>query len=112
MHNSTHADSPAHVIPESPFTHELPIQNYFGEAVCLDIPKGKWELITIEEIDEATYFEGESLRTVEQLPAGAWGVGYRPMTNAPYFYKIGDYKTSHGKIYGDAGHYWIHYGLS
>lgn len=53
MHNSTHADSPAHVIPESPFTHELPIQNYFGEAVCLDIPKGKWELITVEEIEEA-----------------------------------------------------------
>ena len=45
MHNSTHADSPSHVIPESPFTHELPIQNYFGEAVCLDIPKKKWELI-------------------------------------------------------------------
>lgn len=53
MHNSTHADSPAHVIPESPFTHELPIQNYFGEAVCLDIPKGKWELITVEDIEEA-----------------------------------------------------------
>ena len=52
MHNSTHADSPAHVIPESPFTHELPIQNYFGEAVCLDIPKGKWELITVEEYEE------------------------------------------------------------
>ena len=33
MHNSTHADSPSHVIPESPFTHELPIENYFGEAV-------------------------------------------------------------------------------
>ena len=23
MHNSTHADSPSHVIPESPYTHEL-----------------------------------------------------------------------------------------
>ena len=53
MHNSTHADSPSHVIPESPFTHELPIQNYFGEAVCLDIPKKKWELITVEDIEEA-----------------------------------------------------------
>ena len=53
MHNSTHADSPAHVIPESPYTHELPIQNYFGEAVCLDIPKGKWELITVEDIENA-----------------------------------------------------------
>ena len=65
--------------------------------------------------NEATYFEGESLKTVDQLPAGAWGVGYRPMTNAPYFYMIGDYKTSHGKIYGDAEsfakHVWESYDI-
>jgi len=51
--------------------------------------------------NEATYFEGESIKTVDQLPLGVWGIGYRPMTNAPYFYKMNDYKTSHGKIYGD-----------
>ncbi|MDB7873350.1 cyclase family protein, partial [Flavonifractor plautii] len=44
MHNSTHADSPSHVIPESPYTHELPLENYYGPAVCLDIPKKHWEL--------------------------------------------------------------------
>ena len=53
MHNSTHADSPSHVIPEAPYTHELPLENYYGEAVCLDIPKKHWELITIEDIDNA-----------------------------------------------------------
>ena len=53
MHNSTHADSPSHVIPESPYTHELPLENYYGEAVCLDIPKSHWQLITPEEIEEA-----------------------------------------------------------
>lgn len=52
--------------------------------------------------NEASYFEGEDLRTVEQLPSGAWGIGYKPMTNAPYFYRINDYKTGHGKIYGDS----------
>ena len=65
--------------------------------------------------NEATYFEGESLRTVDQLPAGAWGIGYRPVTNAPYFYKMEDYKTSHGKIYGDAEsfakHVWESYDI-
>ena len=50
--------------------------------------------------NEATYFEGDLIKTVEQLPAGVWGIGYRPMTNAPFFYKMEDYKTSHGKIYG------------
>lgn len=58
--------------------------------------------------NEATYFEGEALKTVDQLPAGAWGIGYRPMTNAPYFYKMEDYKTSHGKIYGDAENFAKH----
>ena len=58
--------------------------------------------------NEATYFEGEALKTVEQLPVGAWGIGYRPMTNAPYFYKMEDYKTSHGKIYGDAENFAKH----
>ena len=53
MHNSTHADSPSHVIPESPYTHELPLENYYGPAVCLDIPKKHWELITVEDIEKA-----------------------------------------------------------
>lgn len=39
--------------------------------------------------NEATYFEGEALKTVEQLPAGAWGIGYRPMTNAPILLQDG-----------------------
>ena len=53
MHNSTHADSPSHVIPESPYTHELPLEKYYGPAVCLDIPKKHWELITVEDIEKA-----------------------------------------------------------
>ena len=53
MHNSTHADSPSHVIPETPYTHELPLENYYGPAVCLDIPKKHWELITVEDIEKA-----------------------------------------------------------
>ena len=53
MHNSTHADSPSHVIPEGAFTHELPLENYYGPAVCLDIPKKHWELITVEDIEKA-----------------------------------------------------------
>ncbi|MFQ7855899.1 MAG: cyclase family protein [Flavonifractor plautii] len=44
---------PSHVIPESPYTHELPLENYYGPAVCLDIPKKHWELITVEDIEKA-----------------------------------------------------------
>jgi hypothetical protein len=38
---------------------------------------------------------------MEQLPAGVWGIGYKPMIGTPYFYKM-DYHTEHGKIYGKA----------
>lgn len=54
MHVSTHADSPAHVIAGTKYTHEIPLESYYGEGVVLDIPKGKWELITAEDLDKAS----------------------------------------------------------
>lgn len=53
MHVTTHADSPAHVIEGAKYTHEIPLDKYYGEAVCLDIPKDKWGLITAEDLDKA-----------------------------------------------------------
>lgn len=53
MHCTTHADSPAHVIEGKKFTHEIPLESYYGEGVVLDIPKGKWELITAADLEEA-----------------------------------------------------------
>lgn len=35
------------------YTHEIPLSSYCGTGVCLDIPKGKWELITGEDLEEA-----------------------------------------------------------
>ena len=51
--------------------------------------------------NEANYIEGNLVETAQQLPLGVWGIGYRPMTNAPYFHKIENYKTTHGKVYGN-----------
>lgn len=53
MHVTTHADSPAHVVEGTAFTHEIPLDRYYGDAVCWDIPKKKWELITKKDLDEA-----------------------------------------------------------
>lgn len=50
----------------------------------------------------AEYFEGDQLKISEQLSPGVWGIGYKPITNAPYLYKMDSYKTFHGKIYGHA----------
>jgi len=52
--------------------------------------------------NEASYIEGNLVETTQQLPLGIWGIGYKPMSNAPYFYKIENYKTTHGKVYGNA----------
>ena len=54
MHIGTHSDSPAHVVQGGAFTHELPLENFYGTGVVVDIPKGKWEIITPEDLEKAT----------------------------------------------------------
>src|ERR1017187_9076714 len=54
MHCTTHADSPAHVIEGLAYTHEIPLDSYYGTGVVVDIPKGKWELITAKDLENAT----------------------------------------------------------
>lgn len=53
MHTSTHADSPSHVVQGGAYTHELPLENFYGDAVVLSIPKGKWGVITPEDLENA-----------------------------------------------------------
>ncbi len=53
MHCTTHADSPAHVIEGAPYTDEIPLESYYGTAVVVDIPKGKWEVITPGDLERA-----------------------------------------------------------
>jgi len=58
MHCSTHADSPIHVLPANKlkgpmYTHEIPLENYFGTGVVVSIPKGKWGVITPEDLENA-----------------------------------------------------------
>lgn len=53
MHCTTHADSPAHVIEGAAYTHEIPLEKYYGTAVVVSIPKKKWEVITPEDLENA-----------------------------------------------------------
>lgn len=69
MHCTTHADSPAHVIEGTRYTHEIPLDNYYGEAVCMHVTHpdgsdlGEWDLIKAEMLDRAAkevgYKEGD-----------------------------------------------------
>lgn len=53
MHTGTHVNAPAHLLPSTPHVGELPLEAFFGNGVVLSIPKGKWELVTAEELERA-----------------------------------------------------------
>ena len=59
MHTGTHADAPRHVMERefngkrARYTHELPLDAYYGAAVCLDIRVKEWGLIKAEHLDDA-----------------------------------------------------------
>jgi len=54
MHCTTHTDAPAHVIEGTRFIDEVPLSSYFGTGVVVSIPKEKWEVITAEDLENAT----------------------------------------------------------
>jgi len=53
MHCTTHADSPAHVFEGGAYTADIPLDRYYGTGVIVDIPKGKWGVITAEDLEKA-----------------------------------------------------------
>ncbi len=53
MHMGTHADSPIHVSPGLPYTHELPLESYYGTGVVVSINKKKWEKIMPQDLENA-----------------------------------------------------------
>jgi kynurenine formamidase len=53
MHVTTHSDAPAHVIEGTRYIDEIPLSSYFGTGVVVSIPKGKWEVITPEDLENA-----------------------------------------------------------
>jgi kynurenine formamidase len=59
MHTGTHADSPRHVMERefngkrARHTHELPLDAYYGDAVCLDIQVEDWGLIKPAHLADA-----------------------------------------------------------
>lgn len=58
MHCGTHADSPRHVMEHefdgrrARYTHEIPLDSYYGDAVCLDVRVGDWGLIKAKHLDD------------------------------------------------------------
>jgi kynurenine formamidase len=59
QHTGTHADAPRHVMERefdgrrARYTHEMPVDAYTGDAVCLEIKIEPWGLILPEHLEDA-----------------------------------------------------------
>ena len=59
QHTGTHADAPRHVMERefdgkrARYTHEMPVDAYTGDAVCLEIKIHPWGLILPEHLEDA-----------------------------------------------------------
>lgn len=73
MHTGTHADAPRHVMERmfdgtrAPYSHELPVDAYAGDAVCLDVRTPDWGLITPDQLDDAVARAGMKNEELEGL---------------------------------------------
>ena len=54
MHRGTHMDAPIHVAENQPTLTNYPLWRFFGTGVAVSIPKGKWGVITPEDLEKAT----------------------------------------------------------
>ncbi|MEM3550674.1 MAG: cyclase family protein [Candidatus Bathyarchaeia archaeon] len=87
MHVSTHADSPVHVEEGFPSTEQIPIERYMGKGVVVSIPKGKWEIITAEDLEKAEpSIEKGDIVIVNTGWHKYWGDTVKYFCYAPGFY--------------------------
>lgn len=54
MHRGTHMDCPLHVLAETHDITGFELWKFFGTGVVLSIPKGRWEVVTAEDLEQAT----------------------------------------------------------
>ena len=53
MHRGTHMDAPVHVTANLPYINEYEPWRFFGTGVAVSVPKGKWGVITAEDLENA-----------------------------------------------------------
>lgn len=54
MHRGTHMDAPIHVTANLPYINAYEPWRFFGTGVAVSIPKGKWGIITAEDLENAS----------------------------------------------------------
>lgn len=54
MHSGTHVNAPIHLIQGGQGVGEIAMEKLFGNGVIVSIPKDRWEIITVEDLEAAT----------------------------------------------------------
>jgi kynurenine formamidase len=55
LHVATHVDAPVYCIPEGLAVDKIPLENFYGTGVIIDMRhKGKWDTITADDFEKAT----------------------------------------------------------
>lgn len=54
MHNGTHLNAPIHLIQHGAPVGAIALERCFGNGAVIDVPKGKWELVTAGDLEAAT----------------------------------------------------------
>ena len=62
MHRGTHMDAPLHVTENTPDIMDYELWRFFGTGVAVSIPKGKWEVITPEDLENARPSRSQSMQ--------------------------------------------------
>ncbi len=99
MHRTTHMDVEIHVTENGKALKDYPLSTYFGTGVVVSIPKGKWGVITAEDLEKAK-------PCIEP--------GDIVMINTGSHHNLGDndayYQYSPG-LYDEAGHWLVERGV-
>ncbi len=53
MHRGTHMDAPIHVLENTPTITGYELWRFFGTGVAVSVPKGKWGVLTPEDLERA-----------------------------------------------------------
>ncbi len=54
MHCATHVNAPIHLLQGAAYVGDLPLDRFFGNGVILSIPKARWELVTAQDLEQAS----------------------------------------------------------
>lgn len=82
MHTGTHLNAPRHLVQGGTGVGSVPLERLVGNGVVVDVPKGEWESIAVEDLASADVRAGEAVILVTGWHRG-YGDSQRYYAHAP-----------------------------